>query len=68
MPTEVCSPITRKGSKQGSDQPLSPGARSMPGATGDSVPQQTSGSRSSKMAEEPIGSEVKVTGPGVSKP
>jgi hypothetical protein len=30
MPQEVCSPITRKGSKVGSGQPLSPGARSMP--------------------------------------
>jgi hypothetical protein len=39
MPTEVCSPVTRSGSKVGSGQRLSPGARSMPGA-GDSVPAQ----------------------------
>jgi hypothetical protein len=42
MPTEVCSPVTRKGSKVGSNQPMSPGARSMPGAGDrrDSVPPQ----------------------------
>jgi hypothetical protein len=28
--TEVCSPVTRKGSKVGSGQPMSPGARSDP--------------------------------------
>jgi hypothetical protein len=36
---EVISPITRKGSKAGSNQPLSPGARSDPGRV-DSVPLQ----------------------------
>ena len=30
MPTEVRSPINRKGSAVGSDQPLSPGANSNP--------------------------------------
>jgi hypothetical protein len=30
MVTEVCSPISRRGSRGGSDQPLSPGARSNP--------------------------------------
>jgi hypothetical protein len=41
MPTEVVSPVTRKGSKVGSPNlGLSPGARSMPGARRDStVPQ-----------------------------
>jgi hypothetical protein len=29
--SEVVSPVTRKGSKVGSNQPLSPGARSNPG-------------------------------------
>ena len=29
--SEVCSPVTRKGSKVGSGQPMSPGARSTPG-------------------------------------
>jgi len=39
--SEVCSPVTRKGSKVGSGQPLSPGARSDPGrGTADSVPPQ----------------------------
>jgi hypothetical protein len=38
--TEVCSPVTRKGSKVGSGQPLSPGARSAPGKREDSVPPQ----------------------------
>jgi len=28
--SEVCSPVTRKGSKVGSGQPMSPGARSDP--------------------------------------
>jgi len=38
--SEVVSPISRKGSKVGSGQPLSPGARSAPGQRGDSVPPQ----------------------------
>jgi hypothetical protein len=42
---QVESPVTRKGSKVGSNQPLSPGARSDPGrSTGpqaDSVPAQS---------------------------
>jgi len=39
--SDVCSPVTRKGSKVASGQPLSPGARSAPGrASGDSVPKQ----------------------------
>jgi hypothetical protein len=31
MATEVCSPISRRGSAVGSGQPMSPGARSDPG-------------------------------------
>jgi len=42
--SEVCSPVTRRGSKVASGQPLSPGARSDPGREGgpkfDSVPPQ----------------------------
>jgi hypothetical protein len=37
--SEVCSPVQRKGSKVGSGQPLSQGARSSP-SKGDSVPPQ----------------------------
>ena len=33
--SEVCSPVTRKGSKVGSGQPMSPGARSAPSSRGD---------------------------------
>jgi hypothetical protein len=35
MVTTVQSPVSRKGSKVGSSQPLSPGARSNPSARGD---------------------------------
>ena len=38
MPVEVRSPISRPGSKAGSMQPLSPGARSDPGR-GDQAPE-----------------------------
>jgi hypothetical protein len=59
---EVCSPVTRKGSKVGSGQPLSPGARSNPshGRT-DSIPPQPSYARVSRNAEEPA--ELKIVGP-----
>ena len=40
MPTEVRSPISRVGSKAGSGQPMSPGARGNPSARRDSVPEQ----------------------------
>ena len=66
MPTEVCSPVTRKGSKVGSGQPLSPGARSMPGG-GDSVPPQSThrGGTVSRGAEPepPLRETTRVTGP-----
>jgi hypothetical protein len=43
MPVEICSPISRKGSKVDSGQPMSPGARSNPSrASSDSVPAQPS--------------------------
>jgi hypothetical protein len=38
--SDVCSPVTRKGSKIASAQPLSPGARSAPGDRHDSIPPQ----------------------------
>jgi hypothetical protein len=40
MPTEVVSPISRKGSKVGSGQPMSPGARSNPSSRGDQATSQ----------------------------
>jgi hypothetical protein len=59
---EVCSPVSRPGSKVGSGQPPSPGARSNPsrGRT-DSFSPQPSNARVSRNAEEPA--EVKITGP-----
>jgi hypothetical protein len=45
--SEVCSQITRKGSKVGSNQPISPGARSNP-SRGDSVPAQPKHSEQTK--------------------
>jgi hypothetical protein len=63
MVKEICSPVSRKGSKVGSGQPMSPGARSAPGKREtDSVPPQPSGVRST-MSEEPAPSSVRVTGP-----
>jgi hypothetical protein len=65
--TEVCSPISRKGSKAGSSNlPLSPGARSNPSRAADSIPNQPKNTASpvkSHSSEEPEG-EVKITGPG----
>ena len=52
MPTEVNSPVSRKGSKVGSNQPMSPGARSDPGrGRTDSVPAQPT--HTSRHTEEP---------------
>jgi hypothetical protein len=59
---EVCSPVGHPGSKVGSGQPLSPGARSNPSrGRSDSLPQQPSHARVSRNAEEP--GELKITGP-----
>lgn len=63
---EVQSPVSRRGSKVGSNQPLSPGARSDPGrAEGpkfDSVPPQQS--HVSRHAEPPLpGATTNVVGP-----
>ena len=63
--TEVCSPVSRKGSKVGSGQPLSPGARSDPGRVEgprfDSVPPQPSHARASMHQEDPIPGSTPVT-------
>lgn len=65
MAEEVCSPVSRKGSKVGSGQPISPGARSSPSrATGpqtDSIPPQASHGRTTH-GEEPAAS-MEVIGP-----
>jgi hypothetical protein len=67
--SEVVSPVTRKGSKVGSAQPLSPGARSDPGREGgprfDNVqPQPQRRDRAAAHQGDPIpGSVTTVTGP-----
>jgi hypothetical protein len=52
------SPVTRKGSKVGSNQPLSPGARSNPslgpGQRFDSVPSQPLHGGASRHPEDPL--------------
>jgi hypothetical protein len=62
---DVRSPVTRKGSKVASGQPMSPGARSNPdrrgGAKFDSVPPQPTHARTSVGAEE--GGTTKIVGP-----
>jgi hypothetical protein len=64
---EICSPVTRKGSKVGSGQPMSPGARSDPGrrdAAVDSVPPQPTHARTTTHQEQPIPTSSRVvTGP-----
>jgi hypothetical protein len=63
---EVMSPVTRKGSKVGSQQPLSPGAKSSPSRSGgpqtDSIPPQSPNGGASRHSEEPSGS-MEVIGP-----
>jgi len=62
--SEVCSPVTRKGSKVGSGQPLSPGARSDPGREGgpkfDAVQLQPQ-HRTATHQETPVPSSTPVT-------
>jgi hypothetical protein len=62
--SEVNSPVQRKGSKVGSGQPLSPGARSNPsrGETMDSVPPQPTHGRVGHSSGEE-GSTVTIVGP-----
>jgi hypothetical protein len=65
MPTEICSPITRRGSKaSGNLAGSSPGAFSNPsrGGRGGSVPAQPAHG-ASRHSEEPHQSEVKIIGP-----
>jgi hypothetical protein len=38
MPTQPCSPISRKGSKAGSNQPLGPGTNTNPSGPGPHQP------------------------------
>jgi hypothetical protein len=63
---EVVSPVTRRGSKVGSNQPLSPGARSDPGRVEgprfDSIPPRPSHARVS-LGEEGQPAEVTIVGP-----
>lgn len=55
---EVKSPVSRPGSKVGSNQPMSPGARSNPsrggGAQTDSIPTQSPHGRVSRHSEDPL--------------
>ena len=64
---DVVSPVTRKGSRVGSNPPLSPGARSNPSRAGgprfDSVPAQPTHGRISNHGEEPEGAQATVVGP-----
>ena len=63
--TEVCSPVSRKGSKVGSGQPLSPGARSHPNHAADSVPTQPKHGASpvKSHSEGDLPASTKVEGP-----
>jgi hypothetical protein len=58
---EVCSPVSRPGSKVGSGQPLSPGARSGPsrGSTDSIFARPSYGA--SRHSEEP--GQLEITGP-----
>jgi hypothetical protein len=66
--SEVCSPVSRKGSKVGSGQSLSPGARSNPsradGTRFDSVPPRPSHARVSLSSDVQEPAEVTIVGPG----
>jgi hypothetical protein len=63
---EVCSPVSRKESRIGSNQPTSPGAKSSPsrgsGPQADNIPPQPSHGGASRHSEEPSGS-MEVIGP-----
>jgi hypothetical protein len=62
--SDVCSPVSRKGSKVGSGQPMSPGAKSAPGredaTAAHSVPLQPQ-HRTATHEEQPIPSSTPVT-------
>ena len=63
--SETCSPVSRAGSKVGSGQPLSPGARSNPsrGTRPDSVPLQPSHARVSLSSNAQEPAEITIVGP-----
>jgi len=58
---DVCSPVSRKGSKVGAPQPLMPGARSAPGERHDSVPPQPAHGRTASHQEQPVPASTPVT-------
>ena len=64
---DVVSPVSRKGSKVGSDQPLSPGAKSNPSRRDalrpDSALPQPSSARVSLSSDPEEGAKVTVVGP-----
>ena len=63
---EVCSPVSRPGSKVGSvsGQPLSPGARSSPGRVDAAASTRTLPSRARvSLGEENQGASVEIVGP-----
>jgi hypothetical protein len=65
--SDVCSPVSRKNSKVGSGQPLSPGARSAPSSRGDqeeppgAQPEPQRRDRAAAHQEPPIPSSTPVT-------
>jgi hypothetical protein len=61
MVKEVVSPVTRRGSKVGSSQPLSPGARSAPGERHDSIPPQPIHRTSTHQEPQPVPASTPVT-------
>ena len=62
---EVRSPVCRLGSKVGSGQPLSPGARSNPARRGDSVPKQPTHDNDDarRASKKPAPASTRVFGP-----
>jgi hypothetical protein len=64
---DVVSPVTRPGSKVGSNQPMSPGAKSNPSRPDalrpDSVPPQPQHHARSTHSEEGQGAQTTVVGP-----
>jgi hypothetical protein len=67
MPKDVVSPVSIKGSKVGSGQPMSPGARSDPSrASADSVPEQPEPKQQeadARRSKKPAPGSARVIGP-----
>ena len=67
MVKDVCSPVSRPGSKVGSNQPKSPGGKSSPSRAGDarfdSFPPQPSHARVSLSSNAQEPAEVTIVGP-----